>query len=635
MSHTDCRQCHYEETDDGEVMLYVWGANSTASTITYDGTFANRYQVNVMCLSCHDADTTTAVWGGNPPADIDAIWTDSTTASYSKFDPDVYNVVPQLTKSYSPHNYPATNIAKFDGSGTDANMTQYEYTTRTVSDSAPVACLDCHPAHGSSVGSGSNQGGYNTATGASGGIMLLEARPAGSAQTYSNEEELCWDCHKEGMDYKGDTGTTASVTEWQGNWQNTPFDVKRGAFRSSHFYPSKNGAWTVSGSENLTTGSVTATGTPPSTRTNISCSTCHDPHGVPTGTLRASKVPILRGTWLTSPYKEDRPPFEDGTSGDANGYNAVNDVYGEWRFGTGENSGETVVSGNGAGDGARGARLAPVFTLNMPADLGFGYGAGDAATTYGKDPGTGARDTGGYFIDENTFGTSGGYFHPMYDKKANPLGTVPGQQFGTWYDGSSLQSITINHFSDDTNYDTLAEFAGLCITCHPETDLDNFDVHKTVPGVADAGIAWSNLFSRPYMHVMQRYNQNTLSLTECDWGDLAGYAAGGTWHDGECGYRWGYPPNDPTSAQTSYHQYSCSKCHTPHAARLERLLVTNCLDVGSSTTQARHSSYVWPQTYGGGAWGIASGVDPWVYNVTCHADHSGGTGGGWNSISPW
>jgi hypothetical protein len=40
------------------------------------------------------------------------------------------------------------------------------------------------------------------------------------------------------------------------------------------------------------------------------CTPCHDPHGVsPTlGSGKPYAVPMLKGTWLTSPYKEDNPP---------------------------------------------------------------------------------------------------------------------------------------------------------------------------------------------------------------------------------------------------------------------------------------------------------------------------------------
>ena len=49
---------------------------------------------------------------------------------------------------------------------------------------------------------------------------------------------------------------------------------------------------------------------PYSTTINGLCTPCHDPHGVsPTlGSKQAYAVPLLKGTYMTSPYKEDAPP---------------------------------------------------------------------------------------------------------------------------------------------------------------------------------------------------------------------------------------------------------------------------------------------------------------------------------------
>ncbi len=46
------------------------------------------------------------------------------------------------------------------------------------------------------------------------------------------------------------------------------------------------------------------------------CTPCHDPHGISTslGSKRQYAVPMLKGTWLTSPYKEDAAN-DDGTTG--------------------------------------------------------------------------------------------------------------------------------------------------------------------------------------------------------------------------------------------------------------------------------------------------------------------------------
>ncbi|OGU18065.1 MAG: cytochrome C [Geobacteraceae bacterium GWC2_53_11] len=58
---------------------------------------------------------------------------------------------------------------------------------------------------------------------------------------------------------------------------------------------------------------------PYSTAVNGLCTPCHDPHGVSQtlGGNQAYALPLLKGTWMTSPYKEDAPPP------DASGTNAT------------------------------------------------------------------------------------------------------------------------------------------------------------------------------------------------------------------------------------------------------------------------------------------------------------------------
>ncbi|KAF0217383.1 MAG: cytochrome C family, partial [Geobacteraceae bacterium] len=53
------------------------------------------------------------------------------------------------------------------------------------------------------------------------------------------------------------------------------------------------------------------------------CTPCHDPHGVSPvlGSDQAYAVPLLKGTWMTSPYKEDAPPPNPyGTEATANSW---------------------------------------------------------------------------------------------------------------------------------------------------------------------------------------------------------------------------------------------------------------------------------------------------------------------------
>jgi predicted CxxxxCH...CXXCH cytochrome family protein len=51
---------------------------------------------------------------------------------------------------------------------------------------------------------------------------------------------------------------------------------------------------------------------PYSTTINGLCTPCHDPHGVSQtmGSNQAYALPLLKGTWMTSPYKEDAPPTD-------------------------------------------------------------------------------------------------------------------------------------------------------------------------------------------------------------------------------------------------------------------------------------------------------------------------------------
>jgi hypothetical protein len=89
----------------------------------------------------------------------------------------------------------------------------------------------------------------------------------------------------------------------------------------------------------------------------------------------------------------------------------------------------------------------------------------------------------------------------------------------------------------------------------------------------------------------------------------------------------------------SYHKFPCSKCHNPHASRLPRLMITNCLDTEHNTWDNVRSGV---SSLGTGAFGTYS------QNVThsngaaaanCHrvpdTGFAKGLAGGWNSVTPW
>jgi hypothetical protein len=116
---------------------------------------------------------------------------------------------------------------------------------------------------------------------------------------------------------------------------------------------------------------------------------------------------------------------------------------------------------------------------------------------------------------------------------------------------------------------------------------------------------------------------------------------------------WGVDSNsldlDVTGSVTNdrYHRFSCSKCHNPHASRLPRLLITNCLDTKHNT---------WDQQYqvnaSNGSANAGRTLSNWTSAQNCHrlvgndlstdVDDSptGGytpatQGAGWNTVSPW
>jgi hypothetical protein len=681
--NADCENCHYAEHGGLPKLWIDAGTNHPAVPVenthyfTFDKTTDDPHDVNQLCLSCHDGSyaslgaqdsdwqTASKFDSGGTALSMSSMWSNATTTMYSKYDPSTYNVTPQIEKAYSPHRYPDNNAAKAS--------------THSYTNTIHLGCIECHPSHGSSLksgntGTGAFAGGYNTDTGASGGKMLAAENLNNETgnrydgvgnPTYTSEEQLCWGCHPDGMDYRGDDSDTASsdLAEWQGTWNNSTHTVKTGGFRSSHFYPNRANmanSWTS---------------TPSGDRTNISCSTCHDPHGVDTsGNFPSYMVPILRGSWLTSPYLEDSPP---------EGYQA--DTYWEWR-----NQANDTPSGE-----VKGARMSPDLADNRAPDKGHGYAANS--------------DTGmpGYFIDDNTFGVYGGNTTTASGQDAGVwwhYGSAPANATDTVVNGNkgSKQNVYVKHMDSVatypggtqtqtvTAYDGVTNMtvgaslsanrvAGLCEACHlfddttSAGDLGNYTGHKTVVGIDSRSVwnvSWTKMFTRPYMHMKHRYDFATEIggdtkkgfnyLQDCSRGDpkdKAGY------HDGECGYHWGVDPEPARSVQDNYHKFSCSKCHTPHASRLPRLMQTNCLDVGSGSgpgSNVKHErttgggQYAYPWVDDGGSdsvdnffdryWtsqGPSGNVDTHDIAVTCHSNTDGssiyseGSNTPWNDVTPW
>jgi hypothetical protein len=136
--------------------------------------------------------------------------------------------------------------------------------------------------------------------------------------------------------------------------------------------------------------------------------------------------------------------------------------------------------------------------------------------------------------------------------------------------------IDQNTFSSGSIKETADQFAGLCLNCHAKASLTNGTNHT-----------WK---SKDRIHESVK------------------------------GWK--------TANGTIKHNYSCSKCHTAHNARLPRLMVTNCLDYKHRGRVANNPK---PVTSGGmnGDEGRGGGHMPGIF------DGGEGGRGGWGGWSSW
>jgi len=654
-----CAACHAEgdystgsttgdHDKNGVVQLKIWTAGIGGSFTKVN--YTNEASANSLCLGCHDETNKAATpytssgdsgtpntysWDGNS---IERRYSDTGTTNFSKYDPDWFNVVPQITKAYSPHGNAGNNQRGVATSGawSDDNG------------GTSVACMDCHNSHGSNAlaTETGNQVGVSYSSSVGNGAILKETstyNPTNGSSTpvtWSAVADLCWDCHlgdddgpkdfNTGFTYSGpiqgyyDSGRWTAANDWvssfgyktQGTGGSTdPGDPQQ---KGGHFGAS---------------GSLTTT---PTGSVNGTCNNCHDPHGVYSAKTNAEfMVPALKGTWLTSPYKEDRVGSEATTPmEDPNTYGA---------YFTGDSNQGTHYP----------PRFNPNFNYNNPPLVGAGYGSG-AGTGWGVGSASGAN---GYFIDDNTFGTS-----LDYASAANTL-TDPNGRRNT---GVTSRNITQDNSAKGTSAGILSDtqFAGLCLGCHNKSGaqgiLDQVSYsngsqtaihpHNTVAGWASTSFDSDMLTGTDrYMHLMPFIGTSTGTRIDCDYDGGA--------EDPQImpsGYRWAVEPGtgqnvtrstkvpstladnggQTTSGyiQTGYHQFPCSKCHTAHTSKLPRLMKTNCLDVGTSTTSPKHSSLTYAVCEIGGYAGNNK-----IYMTQCHnmKNQNTSNGGGWNTITGW
>ncbi len=479
---THCYECHWEANSDGsvnttyhggsldpssEVDLVIYGSGtrpanyavgSTVVRYMADGSRTQIQEMNQHCISCHnDANNNAVPFGdGNTPNEyawdgtcsnptynyrrddclansgvwtkgtsINARYAPETTTPWGKYSGANTNGKDAMTKAHSSHGVAAANEQGYDLAEGWPDTSGY----------TNVACFDCHNSHGSDVAgtttsynSDTTLGGNLKSTMAGQGGYQMTYKPAAGGSAGENNvhnagADLCFDCHE-----TDEANTTPSFTPWgyQGTYGAT--EPILGYYDTPYF------------------GASSALNTTPTMTINGLCTPCHDPHGISPTLNQDFAVPMLKGTWLTSPYREDAAPSD----------------WNEHR---------------GGGK-----------------DRGY--------LTLGSRP--------GYYIDQNTF----------------DAGTIEGKKNHTQWDFNATAKITDHAQVTDVN-----DFAGLCIRCHPQSEIDpadgNPDTWKTYQRIHDSVMGWARTTG--------------------------------------------------ANANNTMHGYPCSKCHTAHRSSLPRLMITNCL----------------------------------------------------------
>ena len=352
-----CYQCHWEANVDGSinglyhsgspasgspVNLVIYGAGarptfySTTSAVQYtvNGTREEIQKTTNHCLGCHsNSNNDVEPFGdGNTPrkyawdgGSVAARYARTETTRWGKYS-TINGANKRLNKSLSSHGNAAGNQRGWNTTtGLDGAITD-------TSKSTNVQCYDCHNSHGSSVAGITSR--YSSATGRNrGGILKQTTRGfSGYSTTYkpiaggssANKDyrnpgaSLCLDCHlapAPKQTFRGYTtpwgyqSTFGASQAILGYWDSTY--MGNDTIGAEQRYPYKALKPTMGGHF----GASSAMNNPPDDKNRINglCTPCHDPHGVSPslGDNQQYAVPLLKGSWLTSPYREDKAPLNN------------------------------------------------------------------------------------------------------------------------------------------------------------------------------------------------------------------------------------------------------------------------------------------------------------------------------------
>jgi hypothetical protein len=452
-------------------------------------------------------------------------------------------------------------------------------------------CEECHGSHtgGDMEIPNNTTVGINYSEDGATGIPLKD--PVGSAST---EAEICWNCHGASHSEWGtNTGGTYDYGTYTGSWfsggtwnSGAGFTYKDGALNSP---PGTQTRWSSHDTGSTVGNTQEAVGW-------VRCSYCHDVHD----TMGPTGKPYLRGTWISNPFPEDGAPRTAADGGLETTYASNKRAESNNTVIPRAGTLESGVAENGLGG----------WQIEQNND-----GAWAHTTEYSAYGGLCALCHSASALETAWAGhgvASGSSF-----SGASKLTYDPSDR-GEWTDSSWAWKQAMMGHMRIPEAQTRGTYVGQTTTyIHGLRNGNNISSNPSYPqnGI---GTVWAN---------DPQTNDASITTPTFVDGAVTTIIAG-----------------PGRSAATDFHNFPCSKCHNPHASRLPRLMITNCLDVALNTVDDGLNPSEWPPptgtatdaTYGS----TQLGYSPTAVNCHRYVDSSDGNAEvgaepGWNSVTPW
>jgi hypothetical protein len=329
---------YHEKKQAGTVDLVIWSGGARGATwikYTSSGSRNQIAKLNQHCLGCHSAGGATSkpFNDGKTPQQyawdarsVGERYTTTATTAWGKYNSTTLpvNQKDRLPKALSAHGYAAGNKMGWNSTnGVDGAITD-------ITSNINVNCFDCHNSHGSNTvgktvsyttmsSSKYNGGIFKNTTSTVGGYSVsykASSGTAGAKTSYNPGADICFDCHNTktasvGKKPWGYNSTFNATQALFGYWDTPYFGNYTFASTKRFSYKSGNANAKAINAGGHFGASKTLNHTPTALIGGL-CTPCHDPHGVTNNTTyvnnQANAVPLLKGTWVTSPYREDRAP---------------------------------------------------------------------------------------------------------------------------------------------------------------------------------------------------------------------------------------------------------------------------------------------------------------------------------------